>query len=219
MLQLVSDRNLIPGGGDVYGLGASFSEQPEASKTEARNLAQVRICSSVGFEVYGVLKSVSRAGVQVLTPVAVPIRCPLQITIPGCRTFEAEAFYCLKRTDCHQVGIVFTSLERPHLELGALATIQGLAEPGLGARGSVVDVGRSSVSILCKTRIGPGTEVRLESGGWILFGVVKTVVPTSMIGKCLEVHLQAAFRASEGRAGDDDAASAHRTDSRREGGE
>lgn len=207
MLQLVSGRSPMPGGGKI--MGPSYSERLRAPK-----LARVRICSSVGFEVYGVLKSVSRAGIQVLTPLAVPIRCPLQITIPGCQPFDAEAFYCLKRTDGCQVGVVFASLERPQLALGALATIHGLAEQGIVARGSVVDMGRSSVSILCKTTIVPGAEVRLESAGWVLFGLVRTVVPTSMIGKCLEIHLQAAFLASGTNE-----ASAQRADSRAAGGE
>jgi hypothetical protein len=85
--------------------------------------------------VHALLKSVSHAGIQVLTPVRVPIRCPLKIAIAGCRPFQGEAFYFLKR--------------------------------------STVDVASSTVSILCKNVVAPGSRVRLASNDWILLGVVK----------------------------------------------
>jgi hypothetical protein len=58
-------------------------------------------------------------------------------------------------------------------------------------------VASSTVSILCKNLVAPGSSVRLASNGWILFGVVKTVIQTSMIGRLMEVHLEAAFPADQ----------------------
>jgi hypothetical protein len=60
-------------------------------------------------------------------------------------------------------------------------------------RGSILDVRASSVSVFGKVAIVAGSWVRIESSGWVLFGVVKDLVPTSMIGRYLEIHLEAAF--------------------------
>jgi hypothetical protein len=62
-------------------------------------------------------------------------------------------------------------------------------------RGNIVEMGRSSLSILGKTAIPVGAWVRIESNGWILFGVVRDRISTSMKGGYLQIHLQAAFPA------------------------
>lgn len=202
MLQLLTEPNAIP----LTEACAAEAHFPGPSKVanvaEPPRGVRVLISSPVGFQVSGELKSVSRAGILVLTPVAVPIRCPLEITITGCRMFRAEAFYCLARPDGHQVGLVFAALQKPNLVLGAVTTIEQLTGLDPRARGSVVDVGRSSVSLLCKTSLVTGTEVRLESAGWVFFGTVRTVLATSMVTKCMEIHLHAAFQAAGDEAPD-----------------
>jgi hypothetical protein len=172
------------------------SHEDAVESLRAEQLIGIQISSpSHGFRVHGSLKSISRGGLQVLTPLAVPIRCPLRVSIAGCRSVGGEALYCLKRSMLYQVGMVFSSRQKPNIALGDLATIDTLETPFVKGRGSILDIGNSSVSILCKTAIAPEERVRLESSGWVLFGVVKDVVATSMVGRCLEVHLQAAFPA------------------------
>jgi len=184
-------------------LGAWASElasrargQDASESVRAEQLIGVRILSaSHNLRMSGSLKSISRGGVQVLTPRAVPIRCPLRIAIAGCRPLEGEALYCLKRSTLYQVGMVFSSRQRPGIALGDMATIDTLDSPFVKGRGSILDIGHTSVSILCKTALAPEERVRLESSGWVLFGVVKNAVATSMVSRCLEIHLQAAFPA------------------------
>ena len=156
---------------------------------------RVKIANPAGFGVFGLLKSVSRGVIQVLTTIHVPIRCPIQITIAGCRPASAEAFYSLQRSSVCHVGVVVSTRRKPTLLVGELAVIQDLEPPFDGGRGIVVDVGNSAISIFCKTEIESGAWVRIESNGWILFGVVREVEPTNMLGRRLQIHLEAAFPA------------------------
>lgn len=154
---------------------------------------RVYLSSSTGFAGHALLRSVSRIGIQVLAPVPVPIRCDLQVTIAGCRPTFGEAFYCRKQSSVHKVGIVFGSIPKPAVLTGAVADIQMLDAPLSVGRGNVVEVGRSSLSILGKTSIPTGAWVRIESNGWIMFGVVRDHIATSMKSGYLQIHLQAAF--------------------------
>jgi hypothetical protein len=160
-----------------------------------QQFAKVQISIPSGLRVHGLLRSVSRGGVQILTRAAAPIRCPLMITITGCRPLNGEAFYCLKRSAVYQLGIVFPGRQKPNIALGAVATIRQLEEPFDQGRGNILDVGGSSITILCKTWVAAGARIRVESGGWVLFGVVKNVIANSMISRCVEIHLEAAFPA------------------------
>ena len=146
---------------------------------------RVKIVNPPGFGAFGLLKSVSRGVIQVLTTIHVPIRCPLEIFIAGCRPARGEAFYSLQRSSVCHVGIVFSSRRRPTLLVGAVAAIRDLEPPFDGGRGIVVHVGNSTISIFCKTEIEPGAWIRLETNGWILFGVVRGVRPrTCWAGAC-----------------------------------
>jgi hypothetical protein len=200
-LQIVGKTGEIP-----TGQGSSthslLVEPPRRAPLHARpggtwpqQFMKVRISGPSGLRVHGLLKSVSRGGAQVVTRAAVPIRCPLEITIVGCRPSGGEVFYCLKRAGLYQLGIVFSFRQKPNIALGAVATLRGLEAPYDQGRGNVLDVGGSSVTVLCKTWVAAGARIRLESGGWILFGVVKNVIPTSMVGRCVDIHLEAAFLA------------------------
>ena len=159
----------------------------------APRFTRVFISSRTGFSVHGIVRSVSRAGIQILTPVPVPIRCPLDIAIVGCRPIAGEALYCIKRAPVHRVGIVLSSQHKPSLEVGSVADICSLDPPFTVGRGSILAVRGSRASIFSKAAIPPGSWVRIESSTWILFGVVKDMVPTGMVGRYLEVHLEAAF--------------------------
>jgi hypothetical protein len=117
----------------------------------------------------------------------------LEITIAGCRPTCGEAFYCRRQSSVHKVGIVFGSIPKPAVSTGAVAEIQMLDAPLSVGRGNIVELGRSSLSILGKVAIPAGAWVRIESSGWILFGVVKDRIATSMKGGYLQIHLQAAF--------------------------
>jgi hypothetical protein len=180
-------------------LPVESSSRPSSHKRHSviwpQQFGKVQIALPSGLRVHGLLKSVSRGGAQVLTRAAVPIRCPLKIAITGCRPLSGEAFYCLKRSSIYQLGIVMPGRQKPNIVLGSVATLHRLEAPFDQGRGNVLDVGTSSITILCKTWTAAGARVRVESGGWILFGVVKNVVPTSMIGRCVEIHLEAAFPA------------------------
>jgi hypothetical protein len=205
MLQLVSRMNETPEG-ESSSVGTPLIEPAEriplrnrADLIRPMQFTRTRISTPEGLELHALLKSVSRAGIQVLTPVRVPIRCPLKIAIAGCRPFQGEAFYCLKRSTVYQVAIVFASRQKPIVAPGAVATVHSLETPFADCRGSIVDLTSSTVSILCKNVVAPGSRVRLASNDWILFGVVKNVIPTSMIGRLMEVHLEAAFPADPDR--------------------
>jgi hypothetical protein len=200
-LQIISRTSEISGG-PGSGTHSLLVETPRRAPLQARpggtwpqQSMKVRISSPSGQRVYGLLKSVSRGGAQVVTRVAVPIRCPLEITIAGCLPSAGEVFYCLRRSGVYQLGIVFRFRQKPDIALGAVATIRGLDPPYEQGRGNVLDVSGSSVTILCKTWVAAGARIRLESGRWILFGVVKNVIPTSMVGRCVDIHLEAAFPA------------------------
>ena len=160
-----------------------------------QQFGKVQISLPSELRVHGLLQSVSRGGAQIVTRAAVPIRCPLKITITGCRPLTGEAFYCLKRSAVYQLGIVFPGRQKPNIVLGAVATIRRLETPFDLGRGNILDVGASSITILCKAWVAPGARIRVESGGWVLFGAVKNVIQTSMVSRCVEIHLEAAFPA------------------------
>jgi hypothetical protein len=162
---------------------------------ETSRLIQVYISGTSGLGVQGLLKSISRGGLQVLTPIPVPVRSAVLITIAGCCTVPAEVFYCIKKSTCFQVGIVFSTRHKPEIAVGAFAVIHEIEEPFTVSRGHVMDIGSSSLSIMCKTKLTPNTWVRVESNGWVIFGEVEGVVPSSMVASCVGIHLDAAFRA------------------------
>jgi hypothetical protein len=85
-----------------------------AATTEiyAPEFIRVFISSATGFSVHGLLRSVSRGGIQIFTPVPVPTRCPLQIAIAGCLPIAGEALYCTKRMPVYRVGIVLSLRNR-----------------------------------------------------------------------------------------------------------
>src|SRR3984885_6158005 len=169
-----------------------FAQGPVA---ESSRLIQVYLSSTSGLGGPGVIKSISRGGLQILTPIPVPVRSTVLITIAGCCTVPAEVFYCVKKSTVFQVGIVFSTRHKPEIAVGAFAVIRELEEPFTLSRGHVMDVGSSSLSILCKTKLTPNTWVRIESNGWVLFGEVEGVVASSMVASCVGIHLDAAFPA------------------------
>lgn len=60
-----------------------------------------------------------------------------------------------------------------------------------------MDTSNNMVSLLCKAEIRAGVWVRIELSSWILFGVVKHVVPIGTVGRCLGIHPEAAFYANQ----------------------
>lgn len=161
---------------------------------EAPTFVQVYISGPSGFGAHGLLRSVSRGGLQVLTPISVPVRMAVEVTVSGCEPVSAEVFYCVNKSAVYQVGIVFSTRQKPEVAVGGFAVMSELEEPFTVSRGHIVDIGRNSISMLCKTAIRPEAWVRLESNGWVLFGEVEGVVPTSMLASCVGVHLDAGFR-------------------------
>jgi len=183
----------------------SLNQRPESETllsaegeavVQAPTFIQVYISSQSGFGAHGLLKSVSRGGLQVLLPVSIPVRTAVQVTVSGCEAVPADVFYCVKKNTVYQVGMVLRARPKPELALGGLAVMNELDEPFTVSRGHIVDIGSGSVSIFCKTVIRPEAWVRLESNGWVLFGEVKGVVPTSMMASCVGVFLDTAFRAN-----------------------
>lgn len=160
---------------------------------EAPPLTQVYISDASGLGIHGLLKAISRDSIQVLTPIPVPVRSAVLITIAGCCQVRAEVFYCVKKSTVFQVGIVFSTRYKPEVAVGSFAVVYSLEPPFKVARGHVMDVGRSSLSILCKTNLSSNTWVRVESNGWVLFGEVEGVVVSSMLASCVGIHLDAAF--------------------------
>jgi hypothetical protein len=118
------------------------------------------------------------------------------VTIAHCRTVLGEVLYCLKRSTIYQVGMVFCSRHKPDISVGCLAGIKALEKPFSITRGHVLDCGSTRLSILCKTMLAPGAWTRVEANGWILFGVVDAVIPTSMMASCVDIQLEAAFPAA-----------------------
>jgi hypothetical protein len=173
-------------------LPSRFAHHPVV---EAPRLIQVYISGTSGLGVHGLLKSVSRGGLQVLTPIPIPVRSTVLVTIAGCCAVRAEVFYCVKKSPVFQVGIVFSTRHKPEIAVGAFAVIRELEEPFTVARGHVMDVGSVSLSILCKTKLAPNSWVRVESNGWVIFGEVEGVVASSMVASCVGIHLDAAFPA------------------------
>ena len=162
------------------------------------NLTSVLIRSeSEEFRVYGWLKSLSRGGILALTSLPVPVRHPLEIAIAGCVPVKGHALYCLKRATVRQTGIVLSSWRNPGIHIGAAATLHSLDAPFIEGRGNVLDVASNTASILCKAEVSPGTWVRIETEGWVLFGVVRDLVPISAVGRCLEIYVEAAFQADK----------------------
>jgi hypothetical protein len=163
---------------------------------EAPPFIQAYISSPSGFGVHGLLKSVSRGCLQLLTPISLPLRCAVQVTIAGCRTVRGQVFCCVKKGTVHQVGIVFSCRHKPDIAVGGLAILNALEEPFTVTRGHLLDIGLGSLSILCKTMLAPGAWVRIESNGWILFGEMESVVAISMVACCVGVRLEAALPAA-----------------------
>jgi hypothetical protein len=157
---------------------------------------QVYCASASGVAVYGVLKSVSPSGLQVLLPASLPAGDVVQITIANCRAVFAEVLYCVKRSGGYRVGMVFTYRHTPEISVGDLVVMQSLDEPFTLTRGNVLDVGSTRLSIFCKTMLAEGAWVRVEANGWIVFGLVDAVVATSMLACCVDIQLEAAFPAS-----------------------
>jgi hypothetical protein len=160
---------------------------------EAPRLIQAYISGTSGLGICGLLKSVSRGGLQVLTPIPVPVRSTVLVTIVDCCTVAAEVHYCIKKSTAFQLGIVFSTRHKPEIAVGAFAVICELEEPFTLTRGHVMDVGSDCLSILCKTKLTPNTWVRVESNGWVIFGGVEGVVASSMLASCVGIHLDAAF--------------------------
>jgi hypothetical protein len=191
-------------------VGAESTEIPERSILVARlaeavlripPFIQVSCSSPSGFLVRGLLKSISRTGLQVLLPLSLPIGGIVEVTIAHCRAIFGEALYCVKRSGIYQIDIVFTSRHKPEIPVGSVAVIQSLDEPFTLTRGNVVDVGSTRLSIICKTRLVEGAWVRVEANGWILFGLVEAVIATSMLACCVDIRLEAAFPAASTDAG------------------
>lgn len=155
---------------------------------------RVRIASTSGIRVFGVLRETVRGRIQVLTTIPVPVRCPLEITLEGCQPATGEAFYSIKRSSVFLIGIVFASCPKPSCTVGSVATIRDLESPFATCCGRILNVGNTSLSVLYKTAFPPGAWVRLEWSNWILFGVVRYAVPAGTAGRCVCVHLEAAFR-------------------------
>lgn len=162
---------------------------------EAPRLTQVYISLVSGLGVHGILKSVSRDGIQILTPAPVPIRSAVLINIAGCATVRAEVLYCVKRAMAFQVGMVLYARYKPDVVVGDFAVIHELEDPFTEARGHIVDVGTSSLSIVCKTDLSTNSWVRVESSSRVLFGHVERVVASSMMASCVGIHLDSALPA------------------------
>jgi hypothetical protein len=161
------------------------------------HLTSVLISADSGLGIYAWLRSVSRGGIMALSSFSVPVRRPLEITIAGCLPVKGEAVYARRRSTVHQIGIAFSSWRNPNVPIGTAAAVHALDAPFTSGRGSILDIASSTISILCKAAISPGAWVRIEARRWILFGVVKDLVPISMMGRCLEIHLEAAFHANQ----------------------
>ena len=158
----------------------------------------VQVCcfSATGIVVDGLLKCISRSGLQVLLPAYLPAGDVVQLTIANCRAVFAEVLYCVKRSGGYRVGMVFTHRHKPEIFVGDLVAIKSLDEPFTLTRGNVLDVGSTRLSIFCKTMLAAGAWVRVEANGWIVFGLVEAVVATSMLACCVDIQLEAAFPAS-----------------------
>jgi len=185
-------------------VGTQSPEIPERSLLATRLAeAVLRIppfihvyCASPGLRVHGLLRSVSRTGLQVLLPVPLPLGDIVQVSIAHCRAIFGEAFCCIKRSGIYQMDIVFLSRPKPEISVGSVAVIKSLDQPFTVTRGNVLDAGSTRLSIFCKTRLVEGTWVRVEASGWILFGLVEAVIATSMLACCVDIRLEAAFPAA-----------------------
>src|ERR1700734_2066363 len=165
---------------------------------EAPPLLQDQISSPSGARVHGLLKSVCYGGLEVLSPISVPLRCSVEVTIAGCRAGPGEVSYCVKRSTVYQAGIVLSRHRQPDIAIGGSAIINSLDEPFTVTRGHVLDTGSSSLWMLCGTMLSPGAWVRVESNGWILFARTESILGIGMAAWCVGVHLEAAFRAQSG---------------------
>jgi hypothetical protein len=172
-----------------------FLNRLSASVLQIPPYIHVYCSSATGFGVHGLLKSVSRASIQVLVPSPLPLRGVVQVTISHCRAVFGEVLCCVKRSGAYQVGIVFCSRHKPEIPVGCLAVIKSLDEPFTFTRGNVLDLDSNRLSIFCKTILSAGAWVRVEANGWILFGLVKAVVATSMVACCVDINLEAALPA------------------------
>jgi hypothetical protein len=167
----------------------------DTTLAQATTLIQVYISDSSGLQAHGLLKSASRGGLQILTPISVPRQRAVEVTIAHCRAVLGEVFYCVKKSNAYQIGVVFSAGHKPKIGIGSGAIVNELEEPFRIAHGNVLDVGGSSLSILCKTMLEPGAWVRVEASGWILFGEVEGAIALSMVSCFVGVHLEVAFPA------------------------
>jgi len=169
--------------------------QPSRADSKPMQFTRVRIASRSGTRAFGVLKPAASGGIRVLTTIPVPVRCPLELAPEGCQPAAGEAFYSIKRSSVFLVGIVLASREKPNCSVGSPATIRDLEAPMASCRGTILDVGNTSLSVLSSMAFPPDAWVRLESSGWILFGIVRDVASAGTAGQCLRIQLEAAFRA------------------------
>jgi hypothetical protein len=189
-----------------FALDLALTEEPMPS----RNISQadffracphtkVQIVSSSGFGVFGILKSIARGGMQVFTTIVVPIHSPLEVTISGCLPISGEAYYSIKRHSFCQVGIVFSDRHMPKLLASAPVTVSDVASPFDQGSGTVVEIVNSSLSVVSEIAVAPESWVRVETNGWVLFGVIRDCVPLSAGRQRLRIHLAAALPSAASR--------------------
>ena len=172
-------------------LHSDFAHHPVAHVVPAYSGLLCLVPSGLGIQ--GVLKSISRGGLQILTPIPVPVRSTVLITIAGCCTIPAEVFYCVKKSTVFQVGIVFSTRHKPEIAVGAFAVIHEFDEPFTVSRGHVMDADKQLSLDYVQNATDTKLPVRVESNGWIIFGQVEGVVASSMLASCVGIHLDAAF--------------------------
>lgn len=162
--------------------------------TRAAHFTGVRIAGE-GFSASGVVKSVARGVMEVVTTTSVPVHQPLEIAITGCRSTTGEAVYSLPESSACRVGIVFSSGHKPEVEPGTSATIHDLEPPYAGHVGTILGGRNTNLSMFSKTAVSLGAWVRVELEDWVLFGKVSEAMRATATGRLLGIHLHAAFAA------------------------
>lgn len=107
-----------------------------------------------------------------------------------------EVVSSVRRSSLYQTEIALSSLHRPEISVGDLATVETIGEPIASTRGSVFDAENARLSMLCKTTLVPGLWVCVHANDSILFGVVEAVVARSMVASRVDIHFGAAFPAA-----------------------
>ena len=172
---------------------------PGHRSLEAPWLTRVYISGTAGLGVTGLIKSLSPRGLHVVTPIRVPIQRNVLITIAGCCTVPVDVVYCVKKSPVFHVGIVLLARPKPDVPVGAVATIRELEESCSVSRGFVMEVGRGSLLMLCKTKLTPNSRVRVESNRWVMFGEVEGVAASGMVASSLAIRLYAVLPAQFAR--------------------